>query len=137
MPKTIVTLALDDSVAFDIALHLPGSHILNTTEIENIFADFNLSGGEGRKGPALTSEQAENIMDRDGNVTVILLLDQENYFSHFVASVIDGASSPESYAHNVAFKIGTPFEATAEIIGTSGADFIVSYTTHIREFLDD
>lgn len=137
MPKTIMTLAIDDSVAFDLALHLPGSRILNTTEIENTSTDFNISGGEGRKGPALTSEQAENIMDREGNVTVVILLDQENYFSHFVASATDESSSPESYAHSVAFAIGKPFEATAEIIGASGADFIVSYTTHIREFLDD
>lgn len=76
-------------------------------------------------------------MDRDGNVTVTILLNQENYFRNVIVSASDGSSTPELYVHSAAFSFGRPFECTAEITGISGPDFIVSYTTHIREFLDD
>jgi hypothetical protein len=111
MTKTIMTTGLDHSVAYGIAVA--------NTELP------------------LDSERAENLMDRDGNVTVNLLLDQENYFRHVIASATDGSSTPEHYAHNAAFSFGRPFECSAEVAGTSGSDFIVSYTTHVREFLDD
>ncbi|MCO4253876.1 hypothetical protein [Pseudarthrobacter cellobiosi] len=85
----------------------------------------------------LDSRQAEDLMDRAGNVTVTILLNQENYLRHVIASATDGSSTPELYAHRAAFSFGRPFACAAEITGASGPDFMVSYTTHIREFLDD
>ncbi|MGY4541147.1 hypothetical protein ACVWY0_001056 [Arthrobacter sp. UYNi723] len=126
MTMTIMTLALEESVAHDIARRVPGSNILETTEI-----------AKSNVGLPLDSRRAEDRMDRDGNITVTLLLDQEKYFDHVIAAASDGANSPEDYAHDVAFGFGAPRESSSRIIGVSGTEFIVSYTTHIRECLDD
>lgn len=107
MTKTMMTLAVEDKVTYSIPA-IP-----------------------------LKSEQAEALMDRDGNITVTLLLDQEKYFDHVIASASSGAITPETYAHDVAFGFGTPRECATRILGVSGTGFIVSYTTHIREYLDD
>lgn len=84
MTKTMMTLAVEDTVTYDIAA-IP-----------------------------LNSEQAEALMDRDGNITVTLLLDQEKYFDHVIASASSGAITPETYAHDVAFSFGTPVNVQHE-----------------------
>lgn len=91
---------------------------------------------EGGPRFPLNSLQAEDLMDRDGYVEVTLLLDQEKYFSHVIASSVGGVT-PENYAHEVAFSFGRTDESVARIIGVSGSAFIVTYRTHVREFLDD
>lgn len=85
----------------------------------------------------LTSERAEAAMDTDGNIAVTLLLNKDTYLRYVVASTTGEGSTPEDYAHAAAFNFGYPRESAAEIIGCSGSDFVVSYTTHVREFLDD
>lgn len=85
----------------------------------------------------LNPVQAENLMDRDGYVTVTVRLDQDKYLDHVIASATDDGPNPEDYAHEAAFGFGWPRESSAEIIGVSGSEFIVSYTTFIREYLDD
>lgn len=136
MTKTILTLALDDHAALDIiAGGLPGSHILNKTEVNGDNPVFDLAEEENNAELPLDSDRAEALMDRDGFVTVILLLDQDNYLGYVVASATKGATTPEDYAHDTAFSFGIPNDCSAEIIGVSGSNFIVSYTTHIREQL--
>lgn len=93
-------------------------------------------GIEGGPLFPLSSHQAEDLMDRDGTVEVTLLLDQEKYFNHVISSS-SGGLTPENYAHDVAFRFGQPREGVTRIIGVSGSAFIVSYSTHVREFLDD
>lgn len=138
MTKTILTLALDHPDALvAIAEQVPGSHILNKTDIDGNSPTFDFSEIVNSSELPLDSDKAENLMDRDGFVTVTLLLDQDNYFSHIIAAATGGASTPEDYAHDAAFSFGIPNDCSAEIIGVSGSSFIVSYTTHIREFLDD
>ena len=99
--------------------------------------NLTLAGSRIMNQLPLNSQRAEDLMDRDGNVTLTLRLDQENYFRHVIASATDGSTTPEHYAHKTAFNFGRPFEGRSEIVGTDGPDFIVSYTTHVREFLDD
>lgn len=84
----------------------------------------------------LSMLQAEDLMDRDGYVTVIVRLDQDKYLDHVIASATDDGLSPEDYAHEAAFGFGRPRESSAEITGVSGSEFLVSYTTFIREYLD-
>ncbi|GAB5079734.1 hypothetical protein [Arthrobacter sp. AD-310] len=85
----------------------------------------------------MNAEQAEVLMDTDGNVTVTVVLDKEIYLRYVVSSTTGEGATPEDYAHGAAFKFGRPRESAAEIIGVSGSDFIVSYSTHVREYLDD
>ncbi|MFJ2662529.1 hypothetical protein [Arthrobacter koreensis] len=85
----------------------------------------------------LNMVQAEDLMDRDGYVTVTVHLDQDKYLDHVIASATGDGLSPEDYAHEAAFGFGWPRESSAEITGVSGSEFIVSYTTFIREYLDN
>lgn len=85
----------------------------------------------------LNSHQAENLMDRDGYVTVSLRLDQGKYFDHMIACASGDDLTPEDYAHEMAFAFGVPREAAVQVIGNSGTDFFVTYSTYVLEFLDD
>jgi hypothetical protein len=134
---TIMTLAPDTNTACDLDGYGRGSHFPEATAIDDRIPAGNTAGCTGNTRFPLTSDQAEDLMDRDGNVTVTLLLDQEKYFNHVITSAQGAPLTPEDYAHEVAFGFGRPRECVTRILGTSGSGFIVSYSTHIREFLDD
>lgn len=85
----------------------------------------------------LNSPQAEDLMDREGYVTVSLRLDQGKYFDHMIACASGEDLTPEDYAHEMAFGFGAPREAAVQVIGNSGTDFLVTYRTYVLEFLDD
>jgi hypothetical protein len=141
MTKTIVTLALDSATAFETARSIHNGRVLNAAEITSDAEAFGLSGERTGTRLPMSSEQAEGLMDRDGMVTVVVLLNQENYFERIITSASNSPTAtthtPEAYAHDAAFSFGEPSEASAEILGVRGSDFIVSYTTHVRESLDD
>ncbi|KIA72669.1 hypothetical protein ANMWB30_24370 [Arthrobacter sp. MWB30] len=144
MTLTLVTLVVDNDTPGNIAGPIPGSRILSVAHLEactllHVPVKHSINGltntvNDG--ATALDPAKAEELMDGDGVVTVVLLLDRDNFMEHVIASATTGKSTPESYAHSAAFTFGSPDEASAEIIGVAGTDFIVSYTTHIREFLD-
>ncbi|MCB5280582.1 hypothetical protein [Arthrobacter sp. ES1] len=134
---TIMTLALDTNAACDLDGYRPGSHFPEAAAIDDRIPADNEAGCRGNTLFPLSSVQAEDLMDRDGNLTVTLLLDQERYFKHVITAAQGDAPAPEDYAHAVAYGFGRPRECVTRILGTSGGDFIVSYSTHIREFLDD
>lgn len=128
---TILTLVPANAAA-DIEGLLPTAR-----EISEFVPASNIPEGRNKLRFPLTSQQAEDLMDRDGNVSVTLHLDQEKYFNHLIASASGDGVTPEDYAHDVAFGFGRPHESEAHITGVAGSDFIVSYSTHILEFLDD
>lgn len=103
------------------------NHAEYTTEI---------GGSRIGMGMPLSALQAEDLMDRDGLVTVTVHLDQDTYLDHVISSAAGGLT-PEDYAHGAAFNFGQPREGSARIIGVIGAEFVVSYTTFVREYLDD
>lgn len=127
---TILTLA-PHNAAGDIDGLLP-----TATEIIDLLSATHVPGGKDKLRFPLTSHQAEDLMDRDGNVSITLHLDQGKYFNHVIASASGDGITPENYAHEVAFGFGRPHESEAHIVGVEGSDFIVSYRTHILEFLD-
>lgn len=126
---TIMTFVRDTNAACDLDGYEPGSHFPAATAV-----DGRLPSGNTRF--PLDSEGAEDLMDRDGNITVTLLLDQEEYFTHFVSSAQGDHLTPEDYAHSVAFGFGRPRECFARVMGTHGSGFVVDYSTHIAEFLE-
>ena len=134
---TLMTLALDTNAACDLDGYGPGSHFPEAAAIDERIPAGNAAGCTGSTRFPLNSHQAEDLMDRDGNVTVTLLLDQEEYFNHVITSAQGEAPTPEDYAHDAAFSFGRPRECVTRVLGTSDSGFIVSYSTHIREFLDD
>lgn len=134
---TIMTLALDTNAACDLDGYSPGSHFPEAAAIDYRIPAGNETGCTGNTMFPLSSDQAEDLMDRDGNVTVTLLLDQEEYFNHVITSAQGAPPTPEDYAHNLAFGFGRPRESVTRILGRSDSSFIVSYSTHIREFLGD
>ncbi|MEO3931369.1 hypothetical protein WMO79_00955 [Micrococcaceae bacterium Sec7.4] len=134
---TIMTLALDTNAACDLDGYRPGSHFPEAVAIDDRIPAGNEAGCTGNTLFPLSSNQAEDLMDRDGNITVTLLLDQDEYFNHVITSAQGETPTPEDYAHAVAFGFGSPRECVTRILGTSDEHFIVSYSTHIREFLDD
>lgn len=127
---TTMTLAPDTNAACDLDGYGQGSHFPEAAAI-----DARIPAGNTRF--PLNSHQAEDLMDPDGNLTVTLLLDQEEYFNHVITSTQGETPTPEDYAHGAAFSFGAPRECVTRILGTSDSGFIVSYSTHIREFLDD
>ena len=132
-----MTLVLDTNAACDLDGYGPGSHFPEAAAIDYRIPAGNEAGRTGNTVFPLSSDQAEDLMDRDGNVTVTLLLDQEEYFNRVITSAQGEPPTPEDYAHKAAFGFGRPRECVTRILGTSGGHFIVSYSTHIREFLDD
>lgn len=132
-----MTLALDTNAACDLDGYNPGSHFPEAAAIDDRIPADNEAGCRGNTLFPLNSRQAEDLMDRDGNITVTLLLNQDKYFNHLITSAQGEPVTPEDYAHDVAFGFGRPRECVTRILGTSGSGFIVSYSTHIREFLDD
>jgi hypothetical protein len=134
---TIMTLALDTNAACDLDGYNRGSHFPEAAAIDDRIPADNEAGCKGNTLFPLSSNQAEDLMDRDGNITVTLMLDQEKYFNHVVTAAQGEPATPEDYAHNVAFGFGSPRECVTRILGISDGHFIVSYSTHIREFLDD
>lgn len=129
MAQTIMTLALDDTSSIELASRIPGSRVLERAETT--------SGIHTNVQRPLNSSQAEALMDREGNVSRLLHLDQDKYFDAVIAAASNGATTPEKYAHRVAFSFGRPRESSTRIIGATSTEFIIVYTTHIREFLDD
>lgn len=127
---TTMTLALDTNAACDLDGYGQGSNFPESAAI-----DERIPAGTTRF--PLNSHQAEDLMDRDGNITVTLVLDQEKYFNHVITSAQGETPTPEDYAHSVAFGFGSPRECVTRVLGTSDSGFVVSYSTHIREFLDD
>jgi hypothetical protein len=134
---TIMTLAPDTNAACDLDGYGPASHFPEAVAIDVGIPAGNEAGCTGNTLFPLNSQQAEDLMDREGNITVTLLLDQDKYFKHLVTSAQGEPLTPEDYAHAVAFGFGRPRECVTRILGTSGSGFIVSYSTHIREFLED
>lgn len=132
-----MTLALDTNAACDLDGYGPGSHFPEASAIDDRISVGNAAGSMGGTRFPLNSVQAEDLMDRDGNITVTVLLDQEKYFHHLITSAQGEPLTTEDYAHNMAFSFGRPRECVTRILGTSDSGFIVSYSTHIREFLDN
>lgn len=134
---TTTMLALDTNAACDLDGYGPGSHFPAAAAIDNRIPTGAAAGRTGNTSFPLSPLQAEDLMDRDGNITVILLLDQEKYFHHAIAATQGETPAPEDYAHAVAFGFGEPRECVTRVLGPTEAGYIVCYSTHIREFLDD
>lgn len=126
---TTMTLAPDTNAPCGLDGVGRGSHFPEASAL-----DARLPGGTTVY--PLTIEQAEDLMDRDGNITVTVLLEQSAYFERSINAAQGIEPGQEDYAHSVAFGFGQPLECSISVIGTEGEHFIVSYSTHIREFLD-
>lgn len=134
---TTMTLALDTNAACDLDGFNPGSHFPAASAVDDRIPADNAAGCRGNSRFPLSFDQAEDLMDRDGNITVTLLLDQEKYFNHVITSAQGEPLTAEDYAHDVAFGFGRPRECVTRILGSTDSGFIVSYSTHIREFLNN
>lgn len=136
MLKSPVAPTHHDDVARNEFHHLPGNSPLVETRITECTTEP-ISQAQRLLALPLNSERAEAAMDTDGNISVTLLLNKDTYLRSVVSSTTGEGSTPEDYAHGAALNFGYPRESAAEIIGCVGSDFVVSYTTHVREFLDD
>jgi hypothetical protein len=136
MLKSHTATASHNGVIRNNTQHLTGSRVLYRARIRECAPALIPQGARVLNLP-MDSERAEALMDTDGNITVTVLLDKETYVLYVVASTTGTGTTPEDYAHSAAFDFGTPRESSAEIVGVSGSNFIISYSTHVREFLDD
>lgn len=137
--QRIITVLVDDSTtgvrATEVITRaLPGSHILDNNDAGTL---SNFEWDQDAPEFPMTKQDATAHMTPEGRITVLLTIDKEDFFAHIVDSTIDGASSQDDLAHDAAFDFGVTCDSATEIIGVTGDDFIVRYTTDIGSQLTD
>lgn len=137
MPRTIVTLALDEHIYAGSLRHIPGSHVLNSTEIEDGVSTFDFTEHHNDGELPMSPARARELADENGRLKVVILLDQESFFGYIANSANYGSSSAEDYAHDTAFAVGVPEDCSLRIIGVVGKLFVAEYETFIGSYLDD
>lgn len=112
---------------------IPGSHVLNTEVVEaDIFeAEWN------EEAPALPMSvaDAEQLMDDDGYISVVVAIDQDAFLD--AARSAGGDTVIEDGVHPLVFDFGFAVAASATIVGVQGEQLLVLYSTCIAETLDD
>lgn len=80
----------------------------------------------------LNPVDARALLDTDGNVTLVVRIDQEHYLEgHAMYLSGSGGDDHFNYLHDEVFSFGQPYDPSAEIVGIDGDDFLVEYTTNI------
>lgn len=135
----IITVLVDDSTpdvrATEVICRaLPGSHILDNNDAGTL---SNFEWDQDAPVFPMNQQDAAAHMTKDGRITVLLTIDKETFFSHVAAGYTDGASSQDDLAHDAAFDFGLTTDSSTEIIGVSGDEFIVRYTTDIGSQIND
>lgn len=140
--RQIITIALDENAYAEYpdaveVIHqiIAGSHTLDDVTIEAELTD--LDEDEEGSSPALplTSVQARGLMDGNGYLTVVTTVDQEAYLEARSYAATEGADTHHDLVHNKTFDFGVPYDSTTTILAVQGSDFVVSYTTQVREVL--
>lgn len=134
----ILTLAVDadvndhnviDRIPRILKSYIDGVHLLDDRTVEGV-ADF--EWGDDQPDFPLSLADARKYADEDGFVQVTLLIDKEQYMDFYAIGARKPCAEDElDLVHSYAFDFGAPEESNAEIVGVSGTDFVVNYTTCI------
>lgn len=83
----------------------------------------------------LNATDAKYLANQDGDITLVVRVDQTNYLcAHATIMGAPGTDDHFDLLHETAFSEGLTYGSAAEIIGVSGSDFLVRYTTNIEGF---
>lgn len=146
--RSIITIAVDDeadhtdSDIADLIGHAPGLHVLARTQLKADITDFewDTPTHDEDESPALPldPDQARTLMDEDGYVTVVLVLDADEYFRHHGYGVTPGADDHADLAHHHAFTFGVPHGCEIDVVAVAGdGGLVVRYSTDIATVLDE
>lgn len=139
----IVPTAIDSTAMLNgpaaaaaISRAIEGSHGLGVIDISDAHATF-FEWDEDSPSLLLTPPEVRTIArNNDATLsafTVVVTLDKDAVRSAIAASAIDPDIDEHDLAHNAVFYFGIPTNSTFEIIGVTGTDFIVKYTTDILD----
>lgn len=81
----------------------------------------------------ISPENAAEMMDKDGFVSVLISVDKELFLEHVMGTCQE--LIVEDFVHDKAFSFGSTYNSKAEPVGVDGENFIVKYTTGIAEAL--
>lgn len=147
MPMTtrqILTIAIDDScdvpsdrLADLVHRLIPGSHTLDNTALDAQVTDFEWDDAGDEPRLPMSAEQARQLTDDDGRITLVTTIDQDTYFAGVIGSTTQGADTAEDYVHHQVFDFGLPYDCSLNIIAVSGSDFVVTYSTDLTDALTE
>jgi len=139
--RSLITIAIDTSAGHsdadikDLIHRIPGTHMLDSAELGADLTDFEWDDGDNLPAMPMTVDDASELMDDNGYLTVVLAIDKDSYLEHHAYSSTEGADTHEDLVHSAVFDFGLPHDSTTEILAVQGDDFIVSYTTYVAEHL--
>lgn len=142
--STILTIHLPDGVdSYEVTetLHdMYNAHDLNHADFgeapSSLEWDYERDVDLNRPTLPFDQEAARTTMDENGSITVVVEVDQDEFMNNRAYGASGGYSEADT-AHSAAFDFGLPEDCEAEVIGVSGSNFIVRYTTRIINQLDD
>lgn len=131
-----LTIATDSVDAVTtISQYVYGVHVLGNTEVEKPAA-VDVEWAEDSPTLPMSATDAEPLVNEDGYVTVVVMLPQEYVFTYAAAKFV-GGEGVEDLAHDAAFDFGVTHDSSFEIVGVSGEDFVVRYTTFLSPHLHE
>jgi hypothetical protein len=140
----LLSIALDNSADPAIARELaeivhqviPGSHTLDSVLLEADHTDFEWD--DNALQLPMGAAEAKHLVNKDGRVSVITTVDQHSFMTAYGAGLSDwDAASEVDVVHERVFSFGYPADAMAIVLAVQDDQFVVEYTTSIRDFIAD
>lgn len=139
--RSLITIAVDNSANHsdqsikELIHRIPGTHMLDSAELNADLTDFEWDDEEGLPQLPLSAEDVRGLMNEDGQITVVVAVNKDEYFEAVSKAATEGADTHEDLVHGELFDFGLPYDCTTKVLAVQGDDFIVSYTTRISEFI--
>lgn len=153
--RQILTIAVDDTadissgqLAETVHRMIPGSHTLQNTSLEDADLvtgfEWDEQSADADDLPALpiSAEEARELIatgpqETEDFLTVIAMVSQQQYLRAYARFITADEEDHYDLLHQKIYGFGMPYDAETRILAVQGNDFVVSYTTDIREALDD